>query len=725
MRNACALLGVFALTACSHQDGGPPSHSGPAQESALLELSRVGLGSGVIRIPAAGVECASACSARLDSGSEVSLIAVPQPGSRFVEWLGGCQGSGPCSLVAGAAPAIAARFEPEAASDPACRPTQRRQPTDLFTGGVSTTRTCLENGWCWENGPVGQWLTAVWAAADDDVWAVGSNIALHWDGSSWTPAKLPRSPVHFYDLWGSATDDVWAVGPGVAVHWDGSGWSEIALPAGGTFWSVSGSGASDVWILGTESFEPMQPIALHWDGRSWSRSSPRAYGKIFALAPGDAIAVWGSGCERFAAGAWRDEPCGVPGADGVWASGRDDVWVTGHLAFNEGPDGNRFYRAHWDGVSWAREDVPSSLAPSFSGRMFGRARNDVWWGNLHFDGETWSSAIDRFVAPSAGVAGGKLWAVSGPGILESDGSEWKVAVAGAPDRPTAVGGLRGDDVWVLMQSGAILRYDGGCWETLADPKANTSLQNHVTFGSSSADIWALGSESWHWDGLEWSRVSFPAEMQNRQGGWSNGPADAFVFAVDDAQTKAFHWNGQGWSLHARFEGERLLTWWGTGADDLWLGGYRLNGAVPEPRVWHWDGASWSAKAFEPQAIGGVERLFGTIRGDVWMTFAVGNGARHQLLHWNGKSFALVNDDDGWSIVGGAGSGPEDLWRTAVVTVAGVSKVGLLHLEKDRWAESPFFPPGMGLAATGRMLRGIPGFGLVAAGDLGAVYLRRR
>src|SRR5947208_4011022 len=175
--------------------------------------------------------------------------------------------------------------------------------------------------------------------------------------------------------------------------------------------------------------------------------------------------------------------------------------------------------------------------------MFGRARDDVWWGDLHFDGRTWSRTTQRLVAPRAGVAGGKLWAVDGGNLLELDGAEWKLAVTSTPDRPTAVGGLRGDDAWVLMESGAILRYDGSCWETLADPKADRLVANDATFGSSSKDIWALGIDSWHWDGSAWSSVSFPAEMTNRQGGWSNGPADAFVFTVDDSRTRVFHWNG--------------------------------------------------------------------------------------------------------------------------------------------------------------------------------------
>jgi hypothetical protein len=588
----------------------------------------------------------------------------------------------------------------------------------LLTGGISTNRTCLDSGWCWENGPVGQRLTAVWAAADDDVWAVGADIALHWDGSTWNPTRLPRSPLYFHAVWGSASNDVWAVGPGVAVHWNGSGWSEVALPAGGTFWSVSGTGPSDVWILGVENFDPIRPIALHWEGRSWSSSSLLAYEKIFALSPGDAIAVGSDRCQRWTGSAWRDDPCGVRGANGVWASGENDIWVTGSVTVNEGPNATRFYRAHWDGVSWAREEVPVSSAPSSTGRMFGTARDDVWWGNLHFDGDTWSSASERYIFPAAGVTGGKLWSASGPGISRFDGTEWKLAVASAPDQPKLAGGLRGDDLWVLMASGAILRFDGGCWSTLNGPQPDLWLANHLTFGSSSADIWALGSSSrLHWDGKSWSPARLPPGVQQLQGGWSNGPGDAFVFAVDDAGTRIFHWNGQEWSLHGQFEGERMFTWWGSGSDDLWLGGYWMNGAVAQSRVWRWDGQSWSlADTFDQGTVGAVGQLFGTIRGDVWI-MAVSERAPAQLLHWDGKKFVAIIDSPTW-LAHGAGSGPDDLWTTGS---------GLFHLEKSGWAASPFFSPGIysGVVGTGPVLHGVPGFGLVSASTDGALFLRRR
>lgn len=95
-------------------------------------------------------------------------------------------------------------------------------------------------------GPAGEWarmsltstsaLWGVWAAADDDAWAVGGDIPgdgpvlARWDGASWTELELPAADREFdalFKVWGHARDRVWAVGHrGVVFHFDGAAWSQ-------------------------------------------------------------------------------------------------------------------------------------------------------------------------------------------------------------------------------------------------------------------------------------------------------------------------------------------------------------------------------------------------------------------------------------------------------------------------------------------------------------------
>ncbi|MBP8196560.1 MAG: WD40 repeat domain-containing protein, partial [Deltaproteobacteria bacterium] len=87
-------------------------------------------------------------------------------------------------------------------------------------------------------------------AVGSDVWAVGDEGGtFRWKGSSWQ--RIPSGTTEpLWSLWGSSGTDLWAVGPsGIVLHWDGSAWSTRTAPVP-TPRSISGSGASSVWMVG-------------------------------------------------------------------------------------------------------------------------------------------------------------------------------------------------------------------------------------------------------------------------------------------------------------------------------------------------------------------------------------------------------------------------------------------------------------------------------------------
>jgi hypothetical protein len=126
--------------------------------------------------------------------------------------------------------------------------------------------------------------------APNDLWAVGSKrvgageqakavgLILHWDGRQWQehpPVDLPDWNVSLEDVIASAPDDVWAVGyrdaPGldrrpVAMHWDGTNWSPAGLPdePGALLDIVADKGA--FWAVGYDS---KSPYILQHDGQTW------------------------------------------------------------------------------------------------------------------------------------------------------------------------------------------------------------------------------------------------------------------------------------------------------------------------------------------------------------------------------------------------------------------------------------------------------------------------
>jgi hypothetical protein len=130
-------------------------------------------------------------------------------------------------------------------------------------------------------------LAGIGGASPDDLWAVGRgqpgrSVALHWDGQDWqqTPVPAPGSgTATLCDVAALATDDVWAAGyrtaPGggvstrqpLAMHWDGSTWSPGDMPARpGQIWQLVQDHAS-IWGIG---YAPdSTPIVARMTASAW------------------------------------------------------------------------------------------------------------------------------------------------------------------------------------------------------------------------------------------------------------------------------------------------------------------------------------------------------------------------------------------------------------------------------------------------------------------------
>lgn len=117
-------------------------------------------------------------------------------------------------------------------------------------------------------------LLAVSATGPNDVWAAGdqtmpgsdtlaASMVEHFDGSSWQVVKLPDiGNSKLTGVYAAAPNDVWAIGQfafglnQVFLHWDGHTWSPVAVPGVEKYntWyqynAIDGSGPGDVWAVG-------------------------------------------------------------------------------------------------------------------------------------------------------------------------------------------------------------------------------------------------------------------------------------------------------------------------------------------------------------------------------------------------------------------------------------------------------------------------------------------
>jgi hypothetical protein len=186
----------------------------------------------------------------------------------------------------------------------------------------------------------------VWAAAADDVWAVGGNVdsardtaqIWHFDGAAWTRAELPApaaAGIAIYKVWGRSATDVYAVGTGgIGLHWDGTAWSSVSTGTEANLFTVHGTDVT-VWAVGGDFMGEI----VSGTGTSWSGEGPDLAPQLNGVYAGGPVpvAVGGQGAvyERGDAG-WTADPRGPVTAQdlhSVWVDPAGGMWTAGgHLA---------------------------------------------------------------------------------------------------------------------------------------------------------------------------------------------------------------------------------------------------------------------------------------------------------------------------------------------------------------------------------------------------------
>jgi PKD repeat protein len=75
-----------------------------------LEVSTQGNGWGGVTSDPAGIACPPTCQATFDTGTTVTLTAIPDPSSVFTGWSGDCSGTGACQITINQVRSVTANF---------------------------------------------------------------------------------------------------------------------------------------------------------------------------------------------------------------------------------------------------------------------------------------------------------------------------------------------------------------------------------------------------------------------------------------------------------------------------------------------------------------------------------------------------------------------------------------------------------------------------------------
>jgi hypothetical protein len=288
----------------------------------------------------------------------------------------------------------------------------------ILTGVVGCSQGGSSDGWQQVAVPATMGVTAVWSFAPDDVW-VGSQIVLHFDGSTWTETPTP-SAGFVADFWGFAPNDLYAVSGVTLLHWDGTTWSTVGAEIAPTdLQSVWGTSDADLWLG-----DSLNSQVFHWNGTAWSTTIAETIDveDLWGV-PGGAGPVFACGTfgiSRWNGNAWAAASGTVAagGASGLWGFGAGDVWAVGAGTL-----------AHWDGAGWNDTSPdPSSNFIVAAQSVWGAAPDDVWAvGDLgtvdHWDGARWTQILAGtfpyypMLAKVHGSSADDVWAVG----LSTDG----------------------------------------------------------------------------------------------------------------------------------------------------------------------------------------------------------------------------------------------------------------------------------------------------------------
>ena len=235
-------------------------------------------------------------------------------------------------------------------------------------------------------------------------------------------------------------------------------WSTVIEDdASGAFYSVWGSGPSDVWIAGGEAGKPS---LRHFDGKAWSRRDPPLAAKL-RWVHGDGLGkvlVVGDGGQAalYDGGAWTTLNTGHPGAVlwGAWLQSDGTGWAVGGSAAavgdDPGPDKLLLLRR----PAGATDFEPVALGErtkwpkSSSSQLFKLWRDDA-------SGTLFAVGGRAYVATSGGGAG------------------WQESFSDSSGAPLfTVHGRSATDVWAVGGAiGALLvRFNGKSWQPEALPE---------------------------------------------------------------------------------------------------------------------------------------------------------------------------------------------------------------------------------------------------------------
>ena len=393
--------------------------------------------------------------------------------------------------------------------------------TDVFVAGSTYQPSTIYRGdgssWTQMEVPTEERLLDLWGSAPNDVYTVGDKgTMIHYDGTKWEVVSLPAGAAGKYleSVCGSSANDVYAVGTEVILHFDGNAWETIENvpepPDMGYYWRAF----ARVWTEkpGDVYIATRYRSVLHYNGFAWQWIwNPKTL-----CGSSQTLGLWGSGSDVYVVGTtprlrgtvlhydggkWESPTGPAEGLNGVWGSSDRDVFAVGEAGTI----------LHFDGTGWSVMDgwwCNGLYAVWGTGPhdVFAVGWRDVW----HFDGDVWGGFHDteEWLADIWGTSHDNIFCVGEGGIHRFDGSVWHDQWTGI--ELDAVSGTDAGHVYAAGNR-TFLRFDGKDW--IVAPSSPDLRILDLDASAASGNVYAAGygySSSAgavaRFDGAEWTSL---------------------------------------------------------------------------------------------------------------------------------------------------------------------------------------------------------------------------
>jgi hypothetical protein len=273
---------------------------------------------------------------------------------------------------------------------------------------------CRYGEWKQMQSPTAEPLKTLWVVGDNDVYAAGAGVLVHYDGTTWSTMQPAPTSFAINGIWASAAGDVVAVDQdGNVFHWSSGSWSPITPSPKVVLFAIWGTQLSDLVVVG------LNGAILRYDGSSWT---PMTSNTMRVL-----NAVWGNGATIVAAGAagtiqrytgasWQAAP-NTPIIGNTYRG----VWTTASQIFVVGSDSTgRGIIQTQQAAGWN----PQSVSTMYLSGVWGTAEDDVYAVGdagtiMHFDGVTWMpmTAPTQSALEAVGGTATNVFAIGAAGTI--------------------------------------------------------------------------------------------------------------------------------------------------------------------------------------------------------------------------------------------------------------------------------------------------------------------